>query len=164
MLKQQQRLQPCPHPLQSVVAEVQHSLLLLKSMYRGSQSFTDSPCVRSWCVAAGYSVWTNSSFKAPLISSAIACILGNTLYCIGYDTKWLSVLMAARLVTGLGMVLPLLMDAVRVKSLYKNPCFATCIMLFACSNGGLVTGRVMHLLGFSDAYDRPIAYSHWHQR
>jgi len=51
---------------------------------------------------AGYSVWTNSSFKAPLISSAIACILGNTLYCIGYDTKWLSVLMAARLLTGLG--------------------------------------------------------------
>ena len=52
--------------------------------------------------AAGYSVWTNSSFKAPLISSAIACILGNTLYCIGYDTKWLTMLMAARLVTGLG--------------------------------------------------------------
>ncbi|KAL3144746.1 hypothetical protein ABBQ38_001867 [Trebouxia sp. C0009 RCD-2024] len=50
----------------------------------------------------GYSVWTNSSFKAPLISSAIACILGNTLYCIGYDCKWLSVLMAARLLTGLG--------------------------------------------------------------
>lgn len=50
----------------------------------------------------GYSVWTNSSFKAPLISSAIACILGNTLYCIGYDTKWLTMLMAARLVTGLG--------------------------------------------------------------
>ena len=51
---------------------------------------------------AGYSVWTNSSFKAPLISSAIACILGNALYCIGYDTKWLSMLMAARLLTGLG--------------------------------------------------------------
>ena len=64
----------------------------------------DSPPVRkkTLCVAAGYSVWTNSSFKAPLISSAIACILGNTLYCIGYDCKWLSVLMAARLVTGLG--------------------------------------------------------------
>lgn len=50
----------------------------------------------------GYSVWTNCSFKAPLISSAVACILGNTLYCIGYDTKWLSILMAARLLTGLG--------------------------------------------------------------
>ena len=47
-------------------------------------------------------MWTNSSFKAPLISSAVACILGNTLYCIGYDTKWLSILMAARLLTGLG--------------------------------------------------------------
>lgn len=56
----------------------------------------------SGCARAGYSVWTNSSFKAPLISSAVACILGNALYCIGYDTKWLSILMAARLLTGLG--------------------------------------------------------------
>lgn len=51
---------------------------------------------------AGYSIWTNSSFKAPLICSAVACILGNALYCLGYDTKWLYMLMAARLVTGLG--------------------------------------------------------------
>ena len=51
---------------------------------------------------AGYSIWTNSSFKSPLICSAIACILGNFLYCLGYDTKWLTLLMAARLVTGLG--------------------------------------------------------------
>ena len=53
-------------------------------------------------MGAGYSVWPNSSFKAPLITSAIACIVGNTLYCLGYDTKLLYVLMAARLVTGLG--------------------------------------------------------------
>ena len=82
---------------------------LLAAMLRLLSAAVSNTCLSallywlmSGCARAGYSVWTNSSFKAPLISSAVACILGNALYCIGYDTKWLSILMAARLLTGLG--------------------------------------------------------------
>ena len=49
-----------------------------------------------------YSVWTNSSFKAPLIASGIACLAGNFLYCLGYDFQSFWILLLARLVTGFG--------------------------------------------------------------
>ena len=53
-------------------------------------------------MAAVYSKWTNSSFKAPLITSAFACLAGNVLYCAGYDMKSIWVLTASRLVLGFG--------------------------------------------------------------
>eukprot|EP00891_Asterochloris_glomerata_P001311 jgi/Astpho2/1311/Aster-06184 len=49
-----------------------------------------------------YSVWTNSSFKAPLIASGIACLAGNFLYCLGYDFQSFWILLLARLITGFG--------------------------------------------------------------
>ena len=51
---------------------------------------------------AGYSIWTGYSFKAPLLASAVACLLGNLAYSLSYDARALWLLVLARLVTGLG--------------------------------------------------------------
>ena len=40
--------------------------------------------------------------KAPLITAALACILGNALYAAGYDTKALWILLASGLMVGFG--------------------------------------------------------------
>ncbi|KAK9832195.1 hypothetical protein WJX74_002578 [Apatococcus lobatus] len=53
-------------------------------------------------VTVAYSVWTNYSYKSPVICSAIACILGNIIYSASYDFRSLTMLFAARLATGLG--------------------------------------------------------------
>ncbi|KAL0025315.1 hypothetical protein WJX79_004533 [Trebouxia sp. C0005] len=52
--------------------------------------------------ALGYSLWTNKSFKAPLLAAALACICGNVLYGAGYDAKALWILLASRLLVGFG--------------------------------------------------------------
>ena len=54
-------------------------------------------------LAAGYSIWTNYDYKAPLACSALACILGNLFYCLSFDFKSLPLLLLARLVTGVGV-------------------------------------------------------------
>ena len=51
---------------------------------------------------AGYSLWTNRSFKTPLLAAAVACIAGNVLYALGYDVKTLWILLASRLLVGFG--------------------------------------------------------------
>ncbi len=51
---------------------------------------------------AGYSIWTGYSFKAPLLASAVACLVGNLAYSFSYDARALWLLVLARLVTGLG--------------------------------------------------------------
>lgn len=51
---------------------------------------------------AGYSIWTNTSYKWPLLASGVACLVGNLAYCLSYDVAALSLLLFARLVTGLG--------------------------------------------------------------
>ena len=51
---------------------------------------------------AGYSVWTDTSYKWPLLASAVACIIGNLAYCLSYDTGSLLLLLVGRLVTGFG--------------------------------------------------------------
>jgi len=51
---------------------------------------------------AGYSIWTGYSFKAPLLASAVACLIGNLAYSFSYDARALWLLVLARLVTGLG--------------------------------------------------------------
>ena len=55
---------------------------------------------------AGYSIWTGYSFKAPLLASAVACLLGNLAYSLSYDARALWLLVLARLVTGLGAAPP----------------------------------------------------------
>lgn len=53
---------------------------------------------------AGYSIWTNHNYKAPLIASAVACLVGNLAYCMSYDLGAVWLLFLARLVTGLGVL------------------------------------------------------------
>lgn len=50
----------------------------------------------------GYSIWTNHDYKAPLLASAVACLVGNLAYCFSYDLGAVWLLFLARLVTGLG--------------------------------------------------------------
>ena len=64
-----------------------------------------------------YSVWTNSSFKAPLIASGIACLAGNFLYCLGYDFQSFWILLLARLITGFGELRPQLRPAFSIDEL-----------------------------------------------
>lgn len=54
------------------------------------------------CLSAGYSVWTNSNYKSPLIASGLACLLGNLAYCLSYDWNAVWLLFLARLITGFG--------------------------------------------------------------
>lgn len=58
-------------------------------------------------MCAGYSKWTNSSFRGPLLFSAAACTAGNLMYCYSYDSRFLWALYAARLLTGLGAPSPI---------------------------------------------------------
>ena len=51
---------------------------------------------------AGYSFWTNSVYRAPLVFSGLSCLVGNLVLCLSYDTKLLPLLYIARLVTGVG--------------------------------------------------------------
>jgi len=40
--------------------------------------------------------------QAPMMMSAVACIVGNLAYCLSYDAKSLTLLIIARLITGFG--------------------------------------------------------------
>jgi MFS family permease len=51
---------------------------------------------------AGYSLWSNRSFKAPVVAGAVACLLGNILYCFSYDARALWMLVLSRFVMGFG--------------------------------------------------------------
>ncbi len=51
---------------------------------------------------AGYSFWTNSVYRAPLVFSGLSCLVGNLVLCLSYDTQLLPLLYIARLVTGVG--------------------------------------------------------------
>eukprot|EP00884_Botryococcus_braunii_P019635 jgi/Botrbrau1/6355/Bobra.0098s0014.1 len=50
----------------------------------------------------GYSIWTNTSYKWPLLASGVACLLGNLTYSLSYDIPAFGLLLFARLLTGLG--------------------------------------------------------------
>lgn len=50
----------------------------------------------------GYSLWTNKQYKWPLLFSGVACLLGNLVLALSYDSKSLKLLYVARLVTGVG--------------------------------------------------------------
>ena len=45
--------------------------------------------------------------QAPMMVSAVACIIGNLAYCLSFDAKSLTLLVIARLITGFGECLPL---------------------------------------------------------
>ena len=59
---------------------------------------------RRLVVLAGYSIWTNTNYKNPLIASAVACLLGNVCYCLSYDLGAVWLLFLARLITGFGEI------------------------------------------------------------
>ena len=53
-------------------------------------------------VSVGYSIWTNRSFKQPLIFASITCLVGNLLVTLAYDAGGLPLLLVGRLLTGTG--------------------------------------------------------------
>jgi len=76
-------------------------------LYPGRPAGSPTPCrlqrsELSGRRRAGYSIWTGYSFKAPLLASAVACLIGNLAYSFSYDARALWLLVLARLVTGLG--------------------------------------------------------------
>lgn len=52
--------------------------------------------------AVAVSSWTNTSYKKPLLSGALASVVGNALFCTSYSLRSLPLLLAARVMTGLG--------------------------------------------------------------
>lgn len=58
-----------------------------------------------------YTIWITSLhtsagvIQAPMMVSAVACIIGNIAYCLSYDAKSLALLVIARLITGFGKAL-----------------------------------------------------------
>ena len=74
-----------------------------------------------WQHAAGYSLWTNRSFKTPLLAAALVCIFGNVLYAVGYDVKTLWILLASRLLVGFGKPMQL------VLGVYLEQTLAVCL-------------------------------------
>ena len=53
-------------------------------------------------VSVGYSIWTNYSFKQPLLFASLICLVGNLLVTIAYDWGGLPLLFLGRLLTGTG--------------------------------------------------------------
>ena len=53
-------------------------------------------------VSVAYSVWTNHSYKQPLIFASIVCLVGNLLVTLAYDWGGLPLLFIGRLLTGTG--------------------------------------------------------------
>ena len=53
-------------------------------------------------VSVGYSIWTNYSFKQPLLFASITCLAGNVLVTLAYDWGGLPMLFIGRLLTGVG--------------------------------------------------------------
>lgn len=53
-------------------------------------------------VAVGYSVWSNRTFKRPLLFASVVCGVGNLLVTLSYDAGSLPLLLAGRLLTGAG--------------------------------------------------------------
>ena len=67
------------------------------------QSFVEddtiSPCITA---IAGYSIWTNYSFKMPVLAGAFTCLISNVLYITSYQTRSLGLLVLSRFVLGFG--------------------------------------------------------------
>jgi phosphoglycerol transferase MdoB-like AlkP superfamily enzyme len=51
---------------------------------------------------AAYSVWTNHSFKWPILAGACTCLISNVLYVLSYDLRALWLLILSRFVMGFG--------------------------------------------------------------
>ena len=83
------------------VGEVLALAVVLKS-----QQLPDPSTDPSSAYCAGYSLWSNRSFKQPFLFAAFACVLSNLFYCISYDWGGFALLSVARCMTGLGEPLP----------------------------------------------------------
>jgi len=58
-----------------------------------------------WCAlvsAVGYSVWTNTSYKAPILFAGTLMMVGNTLYGVAYSYESMSMCLVGRAISGLG--------------------------------------------------------------
>lgn len=53
---------------------------------------------------AAYSVWTNYSYKLPILAGACTCLLSNMLYVFSYDARALWMLVLSRFVMGFGVI------------------------------------------------------------
>lgn len=58
--------------------------------------------ISAMIAAIFYSIWTNHSFRQPMVFTAIILIISNAMYSIAYDHGGLPLLMTARLITGFG--------------------------------------------------------------
>lgn len=73
----------------------------------GVSSSTTGSIMAAADMAAGMSAvvisaWTNVSFKQPLACGAAVSVVGNVLFCMSWQRKSLALLLAGRLMTGLG--------------------------------------------------------------
>ena len=75
---------------------------MLWSLSLGTGRHAQNLICTMWLLRAGYSIWTNTNYKNPLIASAVACLLGNVCYCLSYDLGAVWLLFLARLITGFG--------------------------------------------------------------
>ena len=71
-------------------------------------------------LSTGYSIWTNTNYKNPLIASAVACLLGNVCYCLSYDLGAVWLLFVARLITGFG-------EPMCIRPALQLPCKIACM-------------------------------------
>ena len=53
-------------------------------------------------VSVGYSLWTNHSFRQPLLFASVTCLIGNLLVTLAYNWGGLPLLFLGRLLTGAG--------------------------------------------------------------
>ncbi|GMH35396.1 hypothetical protein BSKO_03264 [Bryopsis sp. KO-2023] len=58
--------------------------------------------ISAMIAAVFYSVWSNHSFRQPMVFTAVTLIVSNAMYSIAYDWGGLPLLMTARLITGFG--------------------------------------------------------------
>ncbi|GMH35397.1 hypothetical protein BSKO_03265 [Bryopsis sp. KO-2023] len=58
--------------------------------------------ISAMIAAIFYSIWTNHSFRQPMVFTAVVLIVSNAMYSIAYDWGGLPLLMTARLITGFG--------------------------------------------------------------
>ncbi|BDA46399.1 SPX domain-containing membrane protein At1g63010 [Coccomyxa sp. Obi] len=92
----------------------------------------------------GYSIWTNHNYKAPLLASAVACLVGNLAYCLSYDLGAVWLLFLARLVTGLGSARTVNRRYIAIFVAYKDRTWASALFV-SLSAVGMALGPLLAL-------------------
>ncbi|CAL5227554.1 g10545 [Coccomyxa viridis] len=92
----------------------------------------------------GYSIWTNTNYKNPLIASAVACLLGNVCYCLSYDLGAVWLLFLARLITGFGSARTVNRRYIALFVAYKDRTWASALFV-SLSAVGMALGPLLSL-------------------